>query len=360
MNNLRKHFPILNDCIYVNTASAGLLPEPVLAFRREHDQSFFERGSLFKDQQIEFLTTYREEVGRFFECPPNQVALVPNFSFGYNMLMEGVKEGSKILLLTGDYPSVNWGVTFRTFEVVYANLDENLEQNIAEAVKSEKPDFLCLSLVQYINGIKIDFHFLDQLKKNYPNLSIIADGTQYLGTERFSFRESGIDVLIASGYKWMNGGYGNALMLFKEHIPAIIFPRSLGFGSVKGKYKPEDGSFIGRLEPGHQDTLNHGSLVEGLKLHTKIGRDEVQQQNYNLAMYAKEKFTEFGLLEDEVVARANHSTIFNIKGDQQLFDDLSKEKVICSQRGDGLRLSFHFYNTLEEIDLIYDLLKRYR
>ena len=70
-------------------------------------------------------------------------------------------------------------------------------------------------------------------------------------------------------------------------------------------------------------------------------------------------FTELDLLEPSVTKRKQHSTIFNIKGDK-LFNKLTEENVVASPRGGGIRLSFHFYNTEEEIDVIATLIKRWR
>jgi len=63
------------------------------------------------------------------------------------------------------------------------------------------------------------------------------------------------------------------------------------------------------------------------------------------------------LLENKVLKRKEHSTIFNIKGNDQMFHHLSNNNVVCSQRGDGIRVSYHFYNTENEIDQIEGILK---
>ena len=108
MKNLRKPFPVLKQYVYLNTAASGLLSEKVLEFRQDHDLDFLISGSILKEKQSELLTEVRETVGSFFNCAPNHVALIPNFSFGFNTLMEGIDKSKKVLLLDGDYPSINW------------------------------------------------------------------------------------------------------------------------------------------------------------------------------------------------------------------------------------------------------------
>src|SRR5690606_5729946 len=177
MKNLRKPFPVLQQYIYLNTAASGLLSEKVFDFRQEHDLDLLISGSILKEKQGAMLTQVRETVGSFFNCAPQRVALVPNFSYGFNTLLEGIDKSKKVLLLKDDYPSINWAVTSRDFEASYAIIDEHLERNIKEAFSVNTPDVFAFSLVQYINGIKIEINFLKQLKQKYPNTLFVADGT---------------------------------------------------------------------------------------------------------------------------------------------------------------------------------------
>src|SRR5690606_2708947 len=215
-----------------------------------------------------------------------------------------------------------------------------------------------LSLVKYINGIKVDLEFLSRLKMDYPDLLIFADGTQFCGTEDFDFEASGIDVLGASGYKWMNAGYGNAFFLFKEAVQGKVAPKSLGFNSLQGKYKPQEGSFIGRFEPGHQDTLNFGSLGAAIQLIRKIGMTTIENNISTLTGEARSAFKKEDLLESSVVNRSLHSYIFNIKGDEKLFQQLNLSNIICSRRGEGIRISFNYFNTSNDLDKLMEVLRK--
>ena len=234
-----------------------------------------------------------------------------------------------------------------------------MEQNIEEAFQEHQPDIFAFSIVQYISGIKLSIDFLRNLKEKYPNTLFIADGTQYCGTEIFDFDASKLDVLIASSYKWLNGGYGNAFMLFQENVPEKISPKSCGFNSLQGKYKAHEGNFIGKFEPGHQDTFNFGSLNTALKYLKEIGMGLVEARVLNLSELAKQQFSELDLLEEMVQKRNQHSSIFNIKGDTQLYNFLRGENILCSERGQGIRLSFHYFNTEEELNFLVKSLRKY-
>lgn len=357
MEDFIKHFPALSTCTYLNTAANGIVPKPVIDWRRQHDLDLMNQASVFRDNHSSLIESIRKTVSSFFGATTDETALIPNFSFGMNTVMEGLPQGQKILLLKNDYPSVNWPVETRDFNVCYASIDENLEKNIEEAVAKHKPDIFIFSLVQWLNGIKIDFEFLKQLKVYHPNLLLIADGTQYLGTENFSFANSGIDVLGASAYKWLTAGYGNGFIMVKEAARDRIFPKTIGFNSAaRFESLATETAFMKHFEPGHQDTLNYGSLQQAILFQQNLGSERLYKRIKSLSHKAKERFAEMGLLQDDTLLREKHSSIFNLKGDKALFQKLRENKIICSPRGGGIRVSFHYYNTEVDLEKLIEVL----
>ena len=359
MQTLRKKFPVLNQSIYANTASAGLLSEDLMEWRQGHDLDYLVGGSEMKNKGFAHMPEIKKTVGNFFNCKAENVALVPNFSLGFNLLLEGLPKDKKVLLVNKDYPSVNWPFETRNFKRDYVDADEHMEANIHAKVKKGDIDILALSLVQWVDGVRIDFDFLKDLKKEFPDLMILADGTQYCGTEPFDFEASGIDILGASAYKWLLAGYGNGFYLVKEGVMDQFELKGIGNGSVNNDASQRNNiSFCKYLEPGHLDSFNFGSLEFALNFLDEIGLEHIQAHLNKLSKKAMDTFNGMGLLESFVPERKQHSTIFNIKGDKALFQKLAAEEVVASPRGGGIRLSFHFYNTEEEIDAIAKLLKR--
>ncbi len=360
MKNLRKEFPALLHNTYLNTASSGLLYDSLSENRQEHDLDFLIGGSTFRNQQQDFLNGVRKTIAEFFGNSKEDTVLTPNFSLGFNTILNGLKKNKKILLLDEDYPSINFAVTSKGFKVSYAKVGLNMEQNIETAIEKHKLDIFAFSLVQYINGIAIDLDFLISLKIKYPDLLIIADATQFCGTQVFDFKTSGIDILGSSGYKWLLGGYGNGFILFNTGVLEHITPENYKNTAKNRHYDPSYTSLIARFECGHLDTFNFGSLQYSLDFLNKIGVSTIEKQINKLSAYTKEELSNLGLLDQNIKQRKQHSSIFNIKGDQKLFAYLMSQNIITSLRGSGIRISLHFYNTIEDIDKLLNALHRYR
>ncbi|SEL15483.1 Selenocysteine lyase/Cysteine desulfurase [Aquimarina amphilecti] len=350
MKNLKKEFPVLSQNTYLNTASSGLLYDSLLDYRQEHDFDFLIEGSMFRDQQEKQLNAVRESIGTFLGCKLENTILTPNFSLGFNTILNGLDKNQKILLLDEDYPSINFSTISKGFEICFASANSSLEENIENAISKHNPNIFAFSLVQYLNGITINLEFLKQLKLKNPDLLIIADGTQFCGTRVFDFNSSGIDILGCSGYKWLLGGYGNGFFLFKEGILEKITPDTYNKAVSSTNYDSSYTNLRARYECGHLDTFNFRSLQFSLEFLSKIGLPRIEENIQELANYAKTKLIASNLLETDVIERSNHSSIFNIKATKETYNSLKEKNIITSLRGNGIRISLHFYNTIDDID----------
>ncbi len=356
--NIRTHFPGLNSHRYVNTATSGLLSESLLKWRRAHDLDYARWGSEKKAQTERLLSQLRQSIGECFGCITENVALVPSFSLGINLLLEGLGKKEKIVLLESDYPSLNWPFQPRDFKIEMLSITNNLEELIYERIQGSGATVFACSMVQWLNGIRLGVDFFKRLKRSFPGLLILVDGTQYCGTERFDFTSSGIDILGTSGYKWLLAGYGNGFFLVNETAKERFSLKAMGYGSGRNaKENRGERTFCKHLEPGHLDSLSFGSLDHSLRFLNTVGLGNIEKHNRELSAKARVSFADMGLLEPIVQTRKEHSTIFNLGIESETHQKLLKNGFVCARRGGGTRLSFHFYNTLADLEAIIAVLK---
>jgi len=215
-----------------------------------------------------------------------------------------------------------------------------------------------LSLVQYSNGIKIDFDFLKQLKVNYPEMLIIADGTQFCGTGHFDFENSGLDALISSGYKWMLGGYGNGFVLLSEKAADQLYMNEKRYALPTEGFLKDRNMLSLYFEPGHLDTLNFGTLFNAVTYLQEQGIENIEYMISQLALKARQAFIDRNLLSGVVKSRKNHSSIFSLMLPSAKIKELQDNNIIFTARGAGARVSFHFYNTEQELQKLLNVIDR--
>ena len=335
-------FPALENKIYLDTARSGLMFSELLSWRNKHEIDFLNRGSQFRLNHKSLLDQTKLEINKFLGSIDLTTFLVQNFSIGLSLLLKAIKSDKTILMIKDDYSSIINQVVSSGIKYNFSNNTFDLETQILKGINKYNPEILIFSIVQHIDGTLIDLDFIKQIKKDYPNILIIADGTQFCGTKYFNFKNSSIDVLISSGYKWMLGGYGNGFISFNK-------------GFLNSYFKLEKKKFLNLFEPGHHDTLSFGSLLFSLKKISNYGIDKIEKQINSLSIYTLDKLKTKKLLDTKILKRNNHSNIFNIKGDEKLYKHLLYNNVICSQRGNGIRISINFYNTKSEIDYFLSL-----
>lgn len=361
MKDIRQHFPALKHSTYLDTAASGMVPNPVMEWRRKQEEELQHNLVAYRKNIPKILEDTRQTIASFFNAEKDEVALIPNFSFGINSILEALPKNQKVVLLDNEYPSITWPLHTRNFKTFSLGLKPNLEENILEVVEKKKPDVFLFSVVQWVDGIKIDLAFLKSLKEKYPKLLLIADGTQYLGTDAFDFKKSPIDIMITSAYKWMTAGFGSGFLLFKKETQKHFKIKTIGFNSAETFDSSWDSTaFIKHFEPGHLPSLNHGSVQQAIQFLNAIQADKCYHHLSDLAEKAKEAFLEMGLLPQYVAKRATHSSIFNLKGDEELFKELEQNNIVCSLRGNGIRVSFHYYNNQEDLNHLIDVLKKHK
>src|SRR5690625_4888539 len=259
MKDIRQHFPVLKHTTYLDTAASGVMPNPVMEWRRKQEKELQHDLVTYRKNKPEILKSTRKTLASFLNANKEEVALIPNFSFGINSILEALPKNQRIALVANEYPSITWLVLSRNFKTCSIAIKPNLEENTLSVIKEKKPDIFIFSLVQWLDGIKIDQDFLKSLKQKYPKLLLIADGTQYIGTEAFDFKNSPIDILITSTYKWMTSGFGSGFLLFKNETQGRFNIKTIGFNSADSFDSTwESTRFIKHFEPGHLASLNHG------------------------------------------------------------------------------------------------------
>lgn len=333
--------------IYLDSAKASPLYFELLKWRNNYEKkSLVDKSEIRKDHET-VVENVRYEVSSFFNVKNGDVLFNTSFSQSFHSLINELKPNPTFIILEDDYPAISDSIKKNNHKIFFVKNDENIEKNLENAVKIYKPDFLAISIVQWIDGIKLDLDFLKSLKSTNKNLTIIGDGTQFCGTSKFNFDKSPFDVVISSGYKWMFSGYGIAFILIKQSF-------------YKNKFIALNKSQMKEcFEMGHYDMLAIGSLSFSLKRLEK-SIDSIEKKLNEYSQILMSELTELGLINKKIKNRKQHSTIFNIDDtDGRLYKFLSKNNFVCSQRGSGVRLSLNFFNTKSEIRTLIQALKKF-
>ncbi|MDO9180959.1 MAG: aminotransferase class V-fold PLP-dependent enzyme [Bacteriovorax sp.] len=365
---IKKEYAHLKS-IYFNSAYFG--PSPIrskasilAAMERELDPSFYAY-----DDWMSISEKLRIKFAALLKVSPDCITHSTSSSDVVNIVANGFifEKGDRVAAINKDYPSniLPWMLAERHNKFVFDKLDlgsaivptpEWLEQNLKLQTR-----IFNISYVAFDTGKKIDLLSIGKYLKS-KKIFFVVDATQALGGLEITPEElSYIDVLTVSSYKWMLGPYGHAFAYFSQkaqdqiyHLNAnwILSPNSKKVYNLLD-YTTETLPGARQYDRGQAANLLCSGCLEGsLNFLLEIGLSNIEKYNagirdYFLANYPKDKYHLVTPLE----YMGNIVCLKAVSGDSiALETELKNRNVDVSVRQGNIRLSFHVFNNIHQVD----------
>lgn len=355
--------PGLTDYIYLNTAASGLIPESISRRAMELQAALAANSSMRAEHwKMEELPRIRKTIATFLGAQTENLALLPNFSFGINCVVQALKGTEKVLLYRHDYPSLTEPFLIDHFDITWIDSKDGFGidlEEMATLIEKKGIDIVAISHVQWLSGFKINIKKLGSLCREH-GVSFIVDATQSAGALPINMTDLEIDVLIFSNYKWMNAGYGTGVMymassFLTKYPPVVGGYSSYVFRNNQSKYEPS----IYNYEPGHLNMIGLTILEAAILAKQEIGLQGIADHNDQLTRYLLHEIAALSLQWIGPLNTADRCSIFFLKDLDGLGAWLSTNRVIATLRNDTIRISMHYYNTQDEVGLLIDCLRRF-
>ncbi len=364
----RSEFEVVQHYVYLNHASAGVLPRASVAaietFAREHASGGV-RGTYPYDLR---LPEYRERIGRFVGAPGSQIALLTNTSAAAAAIAAGLdwKAGDEVLLCDNEFPAnaVAWTALRRRGVAVrlIPTAERRLTPDVLEHELSPQTRLVALSWVSYADGYRHDLESLAGVAHEAGAL-LCVDAMQGLGAFPVDVGRSGVDALFAGGPKWLLALHGIALLYLSPHLCDRLELAMPGWRSMEDiwdfhNYEQPYAREAARFECGTPNLLGALSLVCAIDLFERSGKEAVAAHVLSLTDRLCEGLQQLGAQLSTARGEGISSGIvtFALPGRDsiELGRALEKEHIVTTYRAGGVRVSPHGYNTTGEIDLLLE------
>lgn len=349
---------------YLNTAGAGLVsPESIAAAEDFQNKSLVNPPKYFFQFMDEGLPDLRQKMAALLHAKPSQIAFTPNFSYSLLAVIDSIRSSVKnVLLYKDDYPSLTLPFELGGFQIHYVENEGEFAipvSKIKEIALKEKVEVIAISHVQFLTGFAIDLNELGTFCRG-NNISLIVDATQSMGAFDFNFETLPVDVLISSSYKWLNGGFGSAVMCIKDSFMDKYPPKSAGFGSMNHDangwtYNPSVLSY----EPGHLNVAGLLQLQKALEQRLKTGVSAVEKHDRSLIKRLATGLSGTSFKVAGGYDAAQLATILCFEAEESVGKYLSEKNIAVTWRKGKIRVGPHFYNTNEDIDRLIGALKEW-
>ncbi|MBI5814533.1 MAG: aminotransferase class V-fold PLP-dependent enzyme [Nitrospinae bacterium] len=300
-----------------------------------------------------------------------EIAFIKNTSDGVSIVAEGLKwrEGDEVIIGDIEFPSnvYPWlnlkrkGVTVR---VVKSRDGRVTPDMIAEAVTG-KTRIVAISSVQYITGYRADLAALGQMARDKGFL-LCVDAIQSLGALPMDVKSFGIDFLACGGHKWLCAPEGIGIFYCAKERMELLDVTRAGWHTVKDCYNFGHIDFTlqptaERFEEGTPNMMGIHGLKESLATVTMMGVERNEEHILALNRLLGERLTAKGFNVLSPIGRGERSNIliFTAKDPRDngaLVKKLHAAKIMVMERGAGIRVAPHFFNTAEEIEKLMEIL----
>ncbi len=368
----RRQMPIAGKLAYFDHAAVAPISGPAhQAIEKWLDEAASQGIPRWPAWERELETTRATAAG-LIGASPDEIALVPNTTWGIAMIAEGYpwQSGDNVVTVSDEFPSnvYPWmnlqsrGVETR---LIAAAADGQISLDAIAAACDQRTRIVSISWVGFGTGCRRDLAEIAACVHELGGL-LFVDAIQGLGVLPLDVTRIPIDFLAADGHKWMLGPEGAGLAYIRRQHRELIRPLHVGWHSVVhehdyGRLELTLKDSAARHEGGSQNMAGMLGLGASLKMLQELGIQSIER---SVIAYTEQVITAIEAIGGRVVSprsAKNRSGIvcFDMPG-----DDLparrracQREGVVLSYRSGYLRVSPHAYNDDDDLERLIDALR---
>jgi cysteine desulfurase / selenocysteine lyase len=361
-------FPTARTVTYLNSASISLMPRPAIESMIDFQQKIAAGGTIGFDEEAETqaLEIARNETASLIQAKREEVAVLSSASEGICAVAWslGLKKGGNVVSTDADFPSVvyPWMRSGRSvgLEVRLArNHDGEIRTNELENLVDERTSVISISHVEYGTGQRFDLKWLSELAHSHGAI-LVVDATQSAGLVPIDVHGDGVDVLVASGYKGLLGPFGAAILYVREDLLQQLEPPFVGWRSTPVPYDldatrmtfPTNAKKFEYSTMSYSSAVGLGESIRYLKQHGySAATNHVSSLTQSFIRMMRNRHGEAIVLTPSETGSQASIASFRFGGHDQsaIAAALVKRGVIVSQRFNGIRFSFHIYNSERDL-----------
>ncbi len=367
---VRESFPLTKKRIYLNTGGLGASPYvSIEKVKNKIDEleTICETGHSHLIWQA-----VKKNAAIILGCESEEIVYTRNTTEGVNIVCNGFpfKKGDEIITSSHEHVgnTIAWlarqkrdGIKIKVFEPSMKSAQENIDR--IEQLITKKTRAISISHVTTASGQILPVQKIGELAAS-KNLFYFIDGAQSAGMMPVNVRNIGCHAYATSGHKWLLGPKGTGLLYVKKESLDLIEAKWVGAYSNQGDFDMNSGEFqfnstAQRYEYGTVSVPLFVGLGASMDFLLNIGIKNIWRRDYSLASAFKKGLAKLGA---EILSPQNqdeHSAMITFKLKNIEYGKLQnflasnyklRTRGIYEGGLNGVRISFHLYNSFEEVD----------
>ena len=240
LDKVREAFPVLQEVVYMNVGTYGIMPEPALAAFQEIQTEFERRGVAAGPNLYEKVMATRLRIAALIGADADEIAFTRNATDGINLVLAGIdwRPGDEVIITDEEHEAVNHPTLYlkQTKGIVVKRLpvspqDDVMLARLEEAV-TDRTRLVLMSLVSCESGTRLPAQAISAWAAARGILTLF-DGAQASGAVSVDVRALGFDFYTSNGHKWLSGPKGSGFFYGRRDKLTALSPAHVGAGSLE-------------------------------------------------------------------------------------------------------------------------------
>jgi selenocysteine lyase/cysteine desulfurase len=318
---------------------------------------------------FEYPDAIRDRLSRVLGVAETEIGITNSMGQGAMLIGQGLhwEPGDRVVLGPDEFPSnVYPWLALREKGVRVEFIGERgsplrVEQ-LDAALRRRTVKLVAVAAVHYTTG---DVHPLTEFAEvaHGHGALLVTDATQAVGSMGIDWPATGVDALLASGYKWLLGPYGTGVAWVRHSLLETLADVN---GNWWANEKARDLSALleyaevpvhgRRLDSGETASfLNLGAWRAGLDYLLEIGSETIEESNRALHDRLAGQINRTGVRVVTDLTAGHRSPMLFLEGDgsldgERLLAELAAAHVRVSVRGGRIRVSPGVWSRETDID----------
>jgi len=364
----RDEFPILSRTVYMISNSLGAMPRRTAANLAEYAETWATRGVRgWEERWWEMPMEVGNKVARIIGAKPGTVSMHENVTTAHLVALSTLRPAGarrRIVCTAMDFPSMIYLYRAQRaagFELTVVPAEDDLSvrtDRVLDAI-DDTTAVVCISHVLFRTSYIVDVAAI-AARAREKGARIIIDTYQSAGIVPFDVTSLGVDFAVGGCLKWLCGGPGNAFLYTRPDVLHDAKPSFTGWLSHKSPFAFDTGEVEARDDAMHMmngtpSIPAYYAAIGGLDVINEVTVARIREQSIAmtarlLALVDQYGFTSVASRDPEKLAG---TVAVNVPDALAVSRTLKAREFIVDYRPPvGVRISPHFYNTMDEIDRV--------
>ena len=373
----RDEFPILERKAYLISASLGPIGTRARAHLEGYLEAWADEGApdhVWFEHIFPAMARLKGSFGALAGCDADEVAITTNISIALSTIASALdfSERPKVVLSELDFPTdghVWLAQRARGAEIEWLRSPDGLTIPLEEYERTidERTAVVMVNRVLYRSSALVDAKEVCRIARERGALSFVDD-YHGLGIVPLDLHDLGCDLYTAGVLKWMCGGPGLVFLYARRDLLPRLEPSVTGWFATADPFSfdlehLEYHPTARRLEHGTPPAPVVFLAQGGMDVISEVTPERIRARQGELTDHVILRADDAGLPVRTPRDRAARGGVVNVGVGPEagrICHALLERDVSTDYRGDGLRISPHFFNTEQDIDRCFDELASVR